>query len=331
MKLSKQNKVLDRYTGQDTRVVIPYGVEQIADGAFDGCNSMVYLSIPNTVKKIGQGAFHGCSNLRSIRFPDSVEELGHSVCFQCTSLKNVVLSSGLRTVPQYAFQQCPSLEQIEIPAGVETIDENAFCSCENLETVTLSEGLLRIQANAFSLCKKLANFTMPDSVFEVNHTAFTGCELIPPEQKAPRLLPFYTVTSEKERNGALRIGDHYVVQQGYTREDRTRIKEEAQEYRLRYVGRSERCTWHTDGKTEAVSEDRIAKIVDEDILVKNGHFYGCILTYQSSYRSYHHADETEKKVLVLFGAEEGVRIRSIDHDSDNGEYTASTYAYLIRA
>ena len=46
--------------------IIPNSVENIADYAFWGCNSLTYMLIPNNIASIGYGVFSGCSCLNSV-------------------------------------------------------------------------------------------------------------------------------------------------------------------------------------------------------------------------------------------------------------------------
>ena len=49
-----------------TDLVIPDGVTEIKDYAFEGCSSLASITIPNSVTSIGEEAFSGCSNITSI-------------------------------------------------------------------------------------------------------------------------------------------------------------------------------------------------------------------------------------------------------------------------
>jgi hypothetical protein len=56
-----------------TVLVIPEGVTEIRDGAFENCELLTSVAFPSTIKKIGAGSFGGCSSLSTITIPVSVE------------------------------------------------------------------------------------------------------------------------------------------------------------------------------------------------------------------------------------------------------------------
>lgn len=84
-------------------VVIPEGVETVAEYAFSG-TSITSVTFPESIKSLGKGAFNSCSNL-----------------------KNVIIPDGITTIPSYAFGYC-NLEGLTIPKSVTSIQSNAFYS-----------------------------------------------------------------------------------------------------------------------------------------------------------------------------------------------------------
>lgn len=51
-----ENGVLEKYTGSDENFVVPKGITEIADYAFDCCEDMVDVEFPDTVREIGEKA-----------------------------------------------------------------------------------------------------------------------------------------------------------------------------------------------------------------------------------------------------------------------------------
>ena len=48
----------------------------IANDEFEGCASLVKISLPEQITTIGENAFSGCTNLQKIVIPDSVTSIG---------------------------------------------------------------------------------------------------------------------------------------------------------------------------------------------------------------------------------------------------------------
>ena len=72
---------------QITSLTIPSGVTEITDEAFEGCESIMEISLPSTLKKIGKSVFRGCS-ITAITIPASVKEIGY-FAFETNTLLTV--------------------------------------------------------------------------------------------------------------------------------------------------------------------------------------------------------------------------------------------------
>ena len=106
-----QNGVLKRFhlVNSETEIVIPQGVTEIADNAFEHCMHLVSVEIPDGVTKIGNMAFHHSFKLTSVTMPDSVTSIG-----------------------EYAFLFCQSLQSMHIPQNLEFVGMDAFFYCDKL-------------------------------------------------------------------------------------------------------------------------------------------------------------------------------------------------------
>ena len=69
MKNEKKIEDLVVFSGQyedcaeNSRVVIPEGIEEVAENAFRGYSYLKEISLPRSLKKISACAFAGCDNL----------------------------------------------------------------------------------------------------------------------------------------------------------------------------------------------------------------------------------------------------------------------------
>ncbi|MBO7053995.1 MAG: leucine-rich repeat domain-containing protein [Bacteroidales bacterium] len=131
--------------------IIPDGVTEIGDRAFEGCDGLHCVLIPSSVTKIGFGAFNGCEYLRStinevpekfkgnkymmcfyvstFIIPNSVTEIGEWAFHSCKSLDKVIISNAVTKIKEHTFEYCSALRMAIIPASVVEIESNAFYNC----------------------------------------------------------------------------------------------------------------------------------------------------------------------------------------------------------
>ena len=151
------------------------GLRGVADGAFEGCQNLVHVTIPTNFTCIGYGAFRNCLNLEGVSIPRSVTEILPFAFSGCTALEGVALPSGLRGIGAAAFGGCEGLQNISIPAGVTNIAEEAFRACANLSNVAILSTNCVFGQNAFGQCFSLREATLSQAVLDVTlQAAFPG-------------------------------------------------------------------------------------------------------------------------------------------------------------
>lgn len=91
--------------------------------------------IPTGVTNIGNQAFQYCSHLEIIKIPSSVSEIGSNAFNNCTKLKELALPKGLTKIASYTFAGAVSLVSLNIPETVEIIEDDAFLDCVGLENL----------------------------------------------------------------------------------------------------------------------------------------------------------------------------------------------------
>ena len=191
--------------------------ERIPDKAFDGCGSLISVTIPNGITSIGYETFRGCSALRTagpiggdydyqfgwtetipdnafrgcsalmkVTIPDSVTSIGYRVFDGCGALRTAGPIGGdynyqfgwVEAIPDKAFQNCSSLTRVLIPNSITSIGNYAFYGCSALIGVTIPSNITSIGESAFRGCTSLMSVTIPDSVTSIGSLAFGDCSAL---------------------------------------------------------------------------------------------------------------------------------------------------------
>lgn len=148
-----KDKVLIKYLGHDSSIVIPDGIEKIGDYAFK-CMHINTIDFPSTLKVIGRYAFAYCTGLTDLVFPQSLREIDDNA-FSYSSVHGVVLPSALEIIEKRAFYYCLNLEELELPASVTYVGEGAFNECKNLRSILVNSNKTRFgDTNKHSDCFK---------------------------------------------------------------------------------------------------------------------------------------------------------------------------------
>ncbi len=132
-----QGKTLVKYSGKQSKVVVPAGIEKIGDKAFSGCQAE-HIELPDSVTELGKGAF------------------------SYSSFTEITIPKGVKTIPEECFRCCTGLQSIELPEGVEKIEKNAFRGYRD---------------GSGKSDMKLASVRLPDSLREIGDAAFYGCPI----------------------------------------------------------------------------------------------------------------------------------------------------------
>ncbi len=181
-----ENRVLIKYTGKDSDVVIPDGVTSISWRAFEGCSSLTSVTIPDSVTSIGDCAFFRCSGLTSITIPGGVTEIGDGTFSDCNGLTYNEYDNGLyignynnkyfvlvkakntwitscnihnytKFIHSFAFNGCNSFTSVTIPDSVTKIGDGVFHGCSGLTSVTVGSSVKTIEWGAFDGCVNFKN------------------------------------------------------------------------------------------------------------------------------------------------------------------------------
>ena len=165
---------LKKYEGNEAHVIIPEGIEAIADYAFYGAAMMEQVTFPESLREIGSDVFYGCEKLKEAWIPDGVSWMGSAVFSRCANLEKVRLSKRLTSLPKITFFQCANLKEVILPS-VRRLSRACFQQCHSLETIGLPSSLKFIEDNAFDDCISLQEIELPQGIEEIGENAFFNC------------------------------------------------------------------------------------------------------------------------------------------------------------
>ena len=176
--------------------VVPDGVKEIGEYAFNHCSKLTKITIPDTVTYIERYAFQYCDNLTEITIPVTVMEIYYGAFSYCTSLTDIWYGG---TMDQWTINidndgmwdgywgyekpENVTIHYLEsvvydfvLPENVRVIEESAFEGAP-MEAVYIPDGCEMIGAYAFKDCPKLLYIRIPGTCF-IDDTAFEGCNTI---------------------------------------------------------------------------------------------------------------------------------------------------------
>ena len=179
-------------------VVLPEGLVEIQDGAFDFCYGLTTINIPSTVQKIGKNAFRYCEDLANVTFTEGGDDLliiGEYAFAYTDSLKTLALTGRVYSIGSHVFYDSAvsnltfgensalveigsnaftssDIIQLNVPAGVVKIGDFAFYECISLLEITFGEGLTTIGDHAFAGCSELISVSFPASLKNLGASVF---------------------------------------------------------------------------------------------------------------------------------------------------------------
>lgn len=152
------------------RVTFAAGTREIGTCVFADAVSLESVVIPEGVTEIGDTAFDG-SGLRTVTLPSSLRNIGENSFNECR-LTSAVVNTGASLL--YMFPFCSELTSVRFNAVPRVFDEGVLQGT-GLRTFAVPYGVTRIVTEAFGDCENLTSITIPDSVTAIESEAFRGC------------------------------------------------------------------------------------------------------------------------------------------------------------
>ena len=111
---------------QPYRIVLPEGLRQIREHAFDCCTHLTNIVLPKTLAEIGKGAFSGCKSLQEVSIPEGITCIESETFYNCIALHAVQIPESVQRIHWDAFQNCSNLREISLPKNVLQIDAGCW-------------------------------------------------------------------------------------------------------------------------------------------------------------------------------------------------------------
>lgn len=178
------------------QILLPSGLQHIAENAFFGCCSLKVVVLPISIKSIGQLAFEGCSSLATVSQEHPINNneeanqgapksdrhllsIGRSAMTGYKTLRKIVSSLSASTIDDaiwyQAFKGCKSLQSFIVPTYIKALKERAFEDCHCLSEIHLPDTLTQMQFCAFKNCKALERIEIPPTVDVLSSYLFLKC------------------------------------------------------------------------------------------------------------------------------------------------------------
>ena len=161
-----------------TEYVVPDGVETIADGAFQNCQTLQTVNFGDALQTIGDRAFQNCQALQAVNFGDALQNISESAFRDCRALQTLNFGDALQNIGDYAFYDCQALQTITLPDGLERVGDYAFYRCKALRSTTFGDALQHVGKEAFYDCQALISATFRGETPDFGEKAFSGCQAL---------------------------------------------------------------------------------------------------------------------------------------------------------
>ncbi len=159
-------------------------VRAVADYAFARNGTLTSVVIPEGIESLAECAFFDCVNLATVTLPDSLSEIA-SDAFAMSAVTKIIISKDHPVYAVYGGVLYEKNERIlhtypygktdtsfAIPGNIRYIGADAFYGNKALTSVTFPETVLEIGNLAFAYTENIKTLYIPDSVTHISIDAF---------------------------------------------------------------------------------------------------------------------------------------------------------------
>lgn len=155
------------------KITLPSTLKEIYSGAFAYATSLYDITLPEGLEKlsdsswiVSSGVFQGCSSLVSITIPKSVKSVGPRTFNDCTLLETVIMNCDVIDYGTNQFGGNSALNTIEIngnnPFAFVDNDGVYYEIIDNIKYLSL-----------FPACLELDEYTVPNDISHIANQAFS--------------------------------------------------------------------------------------------------------------------------------------------------------------
>lgn len=112
-------------------LLLPEGLEEIEEDAFNGCANLQKVQMPTSLKHIGRSAFSG-SSISTVGNFDNVNMIDSWAFAGTKNLETFVVPENVSVVNDYTFYYCEKLGFVYLPTKIRKFGNDAFYGCESL-------------------------------------------------------------------------------------------------------------------------------------------------------------------------------------------------------
>lgn len=151
------DRVLVRYSGKETKVVVDSDILTIADNAFVNNEHIESIDVKSlSLRTIGKEAFSGCKRLREAHFQAIKGGIGVSAFEGCSRLSSFVIPNGVMEIGSGAFRGCAAHFVLQIPSSVDVIGDNIVDSSAIIVSARPNEEINKyVEKNRIAIKKDL--------------------------------------------------------------------------------------------------------------------------------------------------------------------------------